>query len=93
MCYILDMQNLNKKYINICLVILVFSILLFAWANRWNIYEYKIGEQEVFVKENIYTGVRCTIKEGIVTSGGRLSIKDSYNFPDWCPNLKYLWNM
>ena len=83
---------MTKNYINICLIILVSCVLLFAWANRWNISKYTLSsDQEVYVKENIYTGVRCTLREGLVASDGD-RIRSAFKFPNWCIKLEYPWN-
>ena len=88
------MQNkFIRKYINIILVILIFSLLLLAWVNRWHITKYEISANtEVYIKENIFTGVRCTLREGVISTD-RDNMRRIFNFPRWCTKLEYPWNL
>ena len=59
------------------------SILTVILVDRHSITEHKLGDIQIFVKENKITGSRCTISEGLVAKLGS-DVLASYGFPSWC---------
>jgi hypothetical protein len=80
-------MNIETRGVMVLSLALVIMTCVYAWVNRFQLYEYETtSTQNVFVRENVLTGDRCTINEGAIKhlSLYNMGIIEYESFPKYC---------